>query len=263
MGCFDIAIERSTNHLKYRGLRLWTNRMDETVMSFFERFTKKKLDDFFRITDSFYDAIPVETYDYLFLNKYGISFHDVRGLIMSKNADLIHPLGYALARLTPEEMPIFMRSYRAIAEMSEEVLELTRRQLIDAIEAPTVNAFDAAMVLEKYGIDLPVGINKFAPDLSDWVHRIDGNPMQIKIKMTGCRANDDRLAIRMLEELYNIKIDPNTFKNTHVWHHLDDFDLKTGECTLQLISKNLHNDIIGKHIGSVRIWEEFFKIKYK
>ncbi len=147
--------------------------------------------------------------------------------------------------------------------MSDEVIEVTERQIIDAIEAPTVNAYDAERVLTEYGLEIPEGPNKFAPDLTDHVHRIGGQKMEIKIKMTGSRSNDYRLALQMLQKKYpDINITEADLGD-FVWHHLDDLNLKSGECTLQLVPKELHKDIIGRHIGAVRIWEQYFGIKYR
>jgi hypothetical protein len=41
-------------------------------------------------------------------------------------------------------------------------------------------------------------------------------------------------------------------KFKYTWHHLDDFDPISGECTMQLVEKDAHTQIIGMtHSGSV------------
>ena len=45
----------------------------------------------------------------------------------------------------------------------------------------------------------------------------------------------------------------------YVWHHMDDFDPLTGECTMQLVKSNAHTSIEGMaHSGSVAQWKAFY-----
>jgi hypothetical protein len=52
-------------------------------------------------------------------------------------------------------------------------------------------------------------------------------------------------------------IPPGKWKpNDYTWHHLDDFDPVTGECTMQLIKTSEHQKTL-PHTGSVKQWENF------
>nr|WP_255458450.1 HNH endonuclease [Gilliamella sp. ESL0250] len=46
----------------------------------------------------------------------------------------------------------------------------------------------------------------------------------------------------------------------YTWHHVDDFDPKTGKTTMQLIKKETHKAI--SHKGSVSQFEEFSRMTY-
>ena len=56
---------------------------------------------------------------------------------------------------------------------------------------------------------------------------------------------------------------------SYTWHHLDDFDPLTGECTMQLVDRKIHQ-ISCPHIGGAGLYKAFMgigypnrKIKYK
>jgi len=46
------------------------------------------------------------------------------------------------------------------------------------------------------------------------------------------------------------------------WHHLDDFNLVTGECTMQLVKSDIHN-LCKPHSGGVEQWEYYTGLTYK
>lgn len=79
----------------------------------------------------------------------------------------------------------------------------------------------------------------------------------VKIKLTGTRRVDDKLAY----ELAGIKIDVSIIDN-YTWHHLDDYDPVTGTCTLQYVSKDIHTATY-PHYGAVKLIEDFLHIIYK
>ena len=50
----------------------------------------------------------------------------------------------------------------------------------------------------------------------------------------------------------------NKAPKDYVWHHMDDFDPITGECTMQLIRGNVYTRIPGMaHSGSVAQWKNY------
>ncbi len=91
---------------------------------------------------------------------------------------------------------------------------------------------------------------------SDYILRTDaGEPIEVKIKSTGNRKKDYELAEQILKEEYGIDIDfksMRTGKNkTHVWHHMDDYNVMTNETTMQFIDIDAHT-AIGNHSGSAK-----------
>lgn len=91
---------------------------------------------------------------------------------------------------------------------------------------------------------------------SDYILRTDaGEPIQVKIKATGDRAQDYKLAEQILKDEYGINIDFKSMRTgsdkTHVWHHLDDYNVATNETTIQFIDIDAHK-AIKTHAGSAK-----------
>ncbi len=91
---------------------------------------------------------------------------------------------------------------------------------------------------------------------SDYILRTDtGEPIQVKIKSTGDRTKDYKLAEKILKEEYGIDIDFKSMRTgsdkTHVWHHMDDYNVATNETTMQFIDINAHK-AIKTHAGSAK-----------
>lgn len=91
---------------------------------------------------------------------------------------------------------------------------------------------------------------------SDYILRTDaGDPIQVKIKATGDRAQDYKLAEQILKDEYGINIDFKSMRTgsdkTHVWHHLDDYNVATNETTIQFIDIDAHK-AIKTHAGSAK-----------
>lgn len=51
-------------------------------------------------------------------------------------------------------------------------------------------------------------------------------------------------------------------RKNYTWHHCDDFDPTTGECTMQLVLRKAHQATY-PHKGSVAQYEKFHGVKYK
>ena len=73
----------------------------------------------------------------------------------------------------------------------------------------------------------------------------------VKIKMTGKRRYDDKIAYELSGIIKN--------KN-YTWHHLDDYDPITNTCTMQLVSKDIHIATI-PHFGAVELIKKYFSLK--
>ena len=91
---------------------------------------------------------------------------------------------------------------------------------------------------------------------SDYILRTEaGEPIQVKIKATGDRSKDYKLAEQILKDEYGIDMDFKSMRTgsdkTHVWHHLDDYNVATNETTLQFIDIDAHK-AIKTHAGSAK-----------
>jgi hypothetical protein len=79
----------------------------------------------------------------------------------------------------------------------------------------------------------------------------------VKVKLTGKRSWDDKLAYK----LSGIELNDDIVEK-YTWHHLDDFNPNTGTCTMQLVEIDIHIKTY-PHFGSVALVEKYFNIKYK
>jgi LAS superfamily LD-carboxypeptidase LdcB len=113
-------------------------------------------------------------------------------------------------------------------------------------------------------VPVPLSANKLAPDFAgtQYLYPVTGAEKNIvKIKMAGTR--NSTATIQGDFELANIKagfsgktapkfIDTSGNEIPFTWHHLDDFDPITGECTIQLVRSDAHTGVQGMtHSGSV------------
>jgi hypothetical protein len=118
-------------------------------------------------------------------------------------------------------------------------------------------------------IDVGISQNKLGPD---YTIDISGNPTSkylypqnslppgkspvVRIKMSGKRKSADGDFARANKEA---GLTGTEAPDDYVWHHLDDFDPITGECTMQLVLESVHTRIKGMaHSGSVAQWKKFF-----
>ena len=91
---------------------------------------------------------------------------------------------------------------------------------------------------------------------SDYILRTEtGKPIQVKIKATGDRVKDYKQAEQILKDEYGIDIDFKSMRTgcdkTHVWHHMDDYNVATNETTMQFIEIDAHK-AIRTHAGSAK-----------
>jgi len=110
-------------------------------------------------------------------------------------------------------------------------------------------------------IPAPLSANKLVPDFSttQYMHPLNQG-QTIKIKMSGKRngtTGDFALANAEMK-----KINPSFVKpQNYTWHHLDDFNPATGECTMQLVESTAHQGagVTGmQHSGSVAQWKAYY-----
>lgn len=94
---------------------------------------------------------------------------------------------------------------------------------------------------------------------SQYIYMLDdGRPASVKIKLTGSREEDFKVA-NMYFNLGDMKKSPD---DNYVWHHVDDDDVRTGMATLQLVQIPAH-EATKTHAGSVKQYEVDTGIKYK
>jgi hypothetical protein len=82
----------------------------------------------------------------------------------------------------------------------------------------------------------------------------EGQRSVVPVPLTGSRRKDKKLANEL-----------GGFTNTpegYLWHHVDDFDPKSGNATLELVKKGAHNATL-PHAGSVAQYEKHHGVKYK
>lgn len=110
---------------------------------------------------------------------------------------------------------------------------------------------------EKAGIENLKRTKNNGVDFSDTdkILRLEnGDPVEVKIKATGNRDADYRQAEKILKE-QGVDIDFKSMRKgdgkTHVWHHLDDYDVATNETTMQFIEVDAHK-AINQHTGSAK-----------
>ena len=94
---------------------------------------------------------------------------------------------------------------------------------------------------------------------SKYIYRYKNKKAIIKIKMTGTRKVDYKQAYDNLNIPKSLR---RTLDADYTWHHLDDFNPKTGECTMQLVLSDAHKATY-PHKGAVAQYEKYFKIEYK
>ncbi len=108
----------------------------------------------------------------------------------------------------------------------------------------------------------PISENGLTPDFSgntDWLYPVTGDQKNIvKIKLSGKRKGTDGGFHRA-----NQKAGFSTTKapKGYTWHHMDDFDPATGECTMQLVNTSDHTGSL-PHTGSVKQYENYSGTKY-
>lgn len=92
--------------------------------------------------------------------------------------------------------------------------------------------------LVENNIEVPLSSNGISADYANtqYLFKTSGNEINIvKIKLTGSRRLDDKLAY----ELAGIKPTDEILEN-FVWHHMNDFDPVHGTCVMQLVEDSVH-----------------------
>ena len=89
---------------------------------------------------------------------------------------------------------------------------------------------------------------------SPYLYQLDsGEKPVIKIKATGDRDKDFDLA----NKFFGLSKTPKDY----TWHHLDDFNVSTGELTLELVEREIHN-LIKPHSGGCAQYDAIYGPSY-
>lgn len=84
-------------------------------------------------------------------------------------------------------------------------------------------------------------------------------PGVVTIKLTGNDDKDFEMAFRK-SGLSTSEIEKIEESGEWTWHHLDDFNPETGECTMQLVSREIHGK--AKHAGGAGLYKGTMRIGY-
>lgn len=254
--CFMLGFnpETRTVYAQVRGIRIF----DEAFDGDFQKILAK-------IDSVGYDRIVnrINQHDlFQHITESGLRIAGEKNLLFKfhrTNIDLIDSKGHVVFRGSGEEATYFL------VNQIESKSKLT--QLLKAIQK-TKNAFDpGSAALTAAGFTgsrlLPVSKNGLSPDFKNVFNLMykgqylvyNGNQkfVTVRIKLTGSRNVDFRLAYQ------EVKL--NHRPKGYTWHHLDDFDPETGECTMQLVLTSVHD--MANHTGSAALWSRLFEIVYK
>lgn len=174
------------------------------------------------------------------------------------------------------DLESFLFAYRQSNAEKEEFMESVIARI--KMDMPD-NLFDTdkarKAIKEHLNIDIsiPLGPNGLGPDYSSIKDTVikgnkliyhHGNPAVAgikKIKYSSVLDIDFSLAYKELglsgQEIEEVK-------KLYVWHHLDDYNPKTGEGTMQLVLRELHNPgqegygYALRHTGGVAMWRYYY-----
>jgi hypothetical protein len=220
-------------------------------------------DKYISKTDAFLEISKPENVDFLRNGGGFINFVVYQGQLT--RTDIFDKSATKIARLDDNEINLFFKHYMKTKDQ--------KIDLINSIIAGLPNKYDPNEIAKLIGITIPLSDRGLCPDFSklsdpdDIKYIVYGGDIEntkVKIKLTGIRVADEMLAF---EKIGVAAAERNSDTFGYVLHHLDDFDPHTGEATMQLVVKEFHNlkvwGSLFKHIGSVKLWEDFYLVKYK
>ena len=100
----------------------------------------------------------------------------------------------------------------------------------------------------------PLGLLFFNPNHGDLFPATGGQKNTVQITMQGSRGRDFTAAFKEAGI-------PRADAKGYTWHHVDDFDSKTGKTTMQLVKTDGDHKSTG-HKGSVHQFEKKYGVKY-
>ena len=93
---------------------------------------------------------------------------------------------------------------------------------------------------------------------TQYIHPLQGDEV-VKIKMSGKRTGTDGDFHLANQEA---GLSGTKAPDGYVWHHMDGFDPRTGECSMQLVEDGAHTRVEGMaHSGSVDQYKAYYIIE--
>ncbi len=204
------------------------------------------LDAFTKYADEFILHMDEEIVEFMKAFDYGLSFY-----MKKSNGDLLDPAGNIIFRGNKYDMKLYLQTRMLEAtEFWDDKLaqfwdEISQSQTFDETKS----------VLNEMGFTIKASDTGFGPDFRltpEYLFKKNGVTYgDIKIVMTGSRKLDYELAFK------NAGLSPSDITSgSYTWHHLDDFNPETGECTMQLVQTVIHSQV--EHAGGVSMWKIFY-----
>ena len=175
-----------------------------------------------------------------------------RGKGTRKYVDVIEILDHKKTirfRGTEQEVNQYLK---IISKTDDELLKIVKSVIRNSTKFDTNK-----QALKLNSIVIKRSKNGLVPDFSktpEFLYKGDIRYGKIKIKLTGVDSQDFKAA----NEIAKLSKKPKRY----TWHHMDDFDPITGECTMQLVKSSIHT-LTYPHKGGAKIWTEIFNIVYK
>lgn len=257
--CFNLVWHEKGPFVEYKNIRVFPEFTD------FNNYLgrgESTLDEFVQEIDDTIRKLSDESLELLEESDLTLNLGTGTKTDPVKNIDILDDSGDMIYRGNAEDLDEFIKIYKA----GNKVKRINLRRIIDDI---TVNLkdfiYDASETKRIFGHNIPPSEGKWAnglaPDFKKAPKHLFGQRTdfgEITIKMTGSRKHDEKAAIAKAIEKGLID-KPDDIPDHYTWHHLDDFNPETGECTMQLIPTIMHNEI-GDHVGSVAIWKRFYEV---
>lgn len=243
--CFTLLSSTSDSGRKWievAGIRVFTESQYHSVKSFFKRISiigidalQTKLDDLARhLGDDLFRALSD--------SGYGVKF-------LTNDIDLIDDMGEIIFRGNKDDLKAFFSHFNKPRSVRSDTMSRVNSRLSRG--SACYNSTRAA----GKGVNVPRSrppAGQSSPDFLSSPFLYSGsltNTPITTIRLTGSRSLDFKAAFRAIGIT-----DPKKIKvilKNHTWHHLDDLDPHTLECTMQLITKTGHRATY-PHYGSCK-----------
>lgn len=237
----------------YRNVRIYRTGPDDSFAYFIRRLHENGgYSAVSRQLDQYLNTFTDDIYDYLRTTDHGLSVFGRK-----KTARLLDPEGDMICDGDPNKLKQYLTIKKTEGSpVWDELIDSWRENLSRTVDS----IYDETnQLLDDMGVIVPRSENGMGPDFrlgpKEHVYHVGGRRYDnIRIKMSGNRDIDFQRAWEAAG------IDPDTVAQTSsrsfTWHHLDDFNPNTGECTMQLVLTPIHQVL--EHAGSVHMWELFW-----